>query len=913
MVTFLFTDIQGSTALLRRLGGDNYSALLHEHHTILTRDFEQHRGQVFDTAGDALFVAFVRPQDAVKGAVAGQLSLIERNARSDVQLAVRMGVHTGPAAIGPTGYVGLGLHHTARISGQAHGSQILVSDATAALIADTPVDDVTLEDLGAYRLKDIPGSHHIFCVRHPRLPADFEPLEAAPPGGNLPVPVTTFVGRDRELDELVAMLGTERMLTVVATSGIGKTRLAVEVAAAATPRFRDGAWMVDLSEARSAEDAFGAIASVFSLLDTGDRDAVADAISRHLSSRNTLLLLDNCERVADEVAHFASEVVRACPGIALLLTSQRPLHADGETVYRLSPLELPSGGADISNSESVRLFADRARAARAGFALDASNSAAVLQICRQLDGIPFAIELAAALVAAFTPRQLADRLEEVFAAPLPSSGPQRHSTLSAAVSWSYGLLDEAERLVLARLSVFSGNCTLDAAEAVCSGGLPHGMTVLGGIASLVDKSLVVFDHQGDPPVYRLLQMVRSYAAQRLAESGEQQAFAERHLDFYLNLAEGAAPHLTGSGQTGIEDELETALDNLRAAFLHALTREDATGALRMASATWRFLEDRGHWRDWQLWFEQSLTHPGGAPEHVRAYALVHGSVVAERLGDLVLCDERAAAALEIFRDLGDEAGSSFAISFLGNSAMDRGDSQRAITCFQTALEIRRRIGDRRGVGVSLANLGKALYERGDYAAARPLMEEALAAFEETSDTARVAAQLGDVALVSLAVGSIDAAFVHAAKGLELARMSGHHYITAWNTALLGRALVNQGELRGGLALLAEAIQVLADLGDDRSLLSVAADVASALCEDAPLDAAALLAAVRGLRQLREIPPDFEEAGRYDSMDAVLESSALPGPLESARERGSRMDLETTGRFALSLAIEASGRFEPTAR
>jgi predicted ATPase/class 3 adenylate cyclase len=903
-VTFVLTDIEGSTALLTRLG-DAYAPLLEEHHQILSAAIGEAGGCLFHTAGDSLFFAFADPGRAVRGAVDGQLRLIDRNLTSEVRLAVRMGVHTGPATVGPTGYVGLGLHHTARVAAVAKGLQILVSETTAALIRHRPIPDVTLEDLGAVSLKDVPGTPHLFGVQHPLLPHDFPPL--LPPEdakGNLPATLGSFVGRERELTDLEELLGRARLVTVVATSGTGKTRLALELGRRMQPSFPGGVWLVDLSPldpTATTVEIVGAVASAVGIRDTGD---VARAVEQCFEARRGLLLFDNCDRLVEPVSAVVSRLAGAARHLAILATSQLPLRVPGETVYRLRPLELPGPGDDPLSASAVQLFVERARAVRDDFRLDSRSVEAVVRICRRLDGVAFGIELAAARMSSFTAIQVAERLEDVFGIRLPSPAPERHSTLQAAVRWSYQLLDADEQTLLNRLSVFSGGATLETIEAVCNlDNLPPAR-IMAIVSSLVEKSLVVFDDSGDPPAYRLLQMVHTFAADRLGAAEETPRLLDRHLETFLAMAEEAAPHLAGPEQARVEDLLDANLENLRAAFRFALTKPDSEFSLRLANAVWRFLEDRGYWGDWRRMFDQALAHPGPAPVPIRAWGLAYGSVAAERLGPLDLSEERARTAIQQFKPAGDRAGASFALGILGSVAMDRGDSEQAVACIEEALSMRIEIGDRRGVGVSLANLGKAHYERGDYSTARSLMVESLGILEDLNDQARYTLQLGDVALVSLVNGDLDEAFEYARKGVELARQTGHRYNTAWTTALLGRVVAAQGQAETGAALLADAIEVLAELGDDRSLLSVVGDLAVIKSERKPLEAAEVLVAARSIRERLDLPADTEERVRYAATERAIEASVPVDALKSAHDRGSRLGLEQLVRLSLNLVRPA---------
>jgi len=566
-VTFLFTDIEGSTALLQYLGDRRYADVLGEQRRLLRAAFQAGGGHEVDTQGDAFFVAFRRGQDAVATAAAAQRAITTHPWPDSAPVRVRMGLHTGEPTLVAGGYVGLDVHRAARIGSAGWGGQILLSQATHDAVTDNLPPGVSLRDLGEHRFKDLQRREQIFQLLHPDLPADFPPLrslDALP--NNLPRQLTSFIGREREMAEVKRLLTTTRLLTLTGSGGCGKTRLALQVAADLVEEFANGVWLVELAALTDPALVPQAVASALGVREEPGRPLLA-TLSDYLKAKRLLLLLDNCEHLVAACAYLAEALLRACPHLRILATSREALNIAGETVWRVPSLSLPDllhlpSVEHLTQYEAVRLFIERALISRPDFVLTSQGAPSVAQVCHRLDGIPLAIELAAARVKVLSVEQIAARLDNRFR--LLTSGSRtalpRQKTLRAAIDWSYDLLSETERMVLRRLSVFAGGWTLEAAEAICVGEGIEWHEVLDPLMQLVDKSLVMMEEQGGTVRYRLLETVRQYGRDKLPASGEADVVRGRHRDWYLALAERAEPELLGSNQAVWLERLETEHD-----------------------------------------------------------------------------------------------------------------------------------------------------------------------------------------------------------------------------------------------------------------------------------------------------------------------------------------------------------------
>jgi len=709
-VTFLFTDIEGSTRLLQELG-DGYAAVQGEHAVIVRRAVAEAGGVEVSTHGDAFFVAFRSPAGAVRAALAAQRELAAHDWSPGRPLKVRMGVHTGEGSLGGDDYVGIDVHRAARIADAAHGGQVIVSDATRALVRHALPAGASLRDLGVHRLRGLADPERLHQLVVDGLAADFPPprtLDARP--NNLPPQLTSFVGREEEIAEVERLLGQARLLTLTGPGGSGKTRLALQVAAELLTRFQDGACFVDLSPVTDPTLVPAAVANALGVPETAGRP-ILDGVKEHLRHRELLQVVDNFEQVT-EASPLIEELLTAAPRLRTLVTSRAVLSLRGEQEYPVPPLHVPeprrppTGLAALGAVEAVRLFSERARAANPRFALTERNAPVVAEITARLDGLPLAIELAATRTKVLTPEQILSRLERRLS--ILTSGarslPERQRTLRATIAWSHELLDPVERRLFARLSVFTGGWTFESAEAVCD---PQelGLDALDGLTSLVDKSLVRrTEPPGGPPRFSMLETIREFAQEQLQAGADQERVVRRHAEHFLHLAVEAEPHLTGQDQAAWLDRCDTEHANIRAALRWAIDTGQADPAQAAAGALWRFWQQRGHLAEGRRWLEEVLAMPSGqAPTAARAKALTGAGGIAwwsDRGASRALYEE----ALAIERRLGDPARLAEALYNQAHAVAAEHDLQGAARLFDESLQLFRQVGDEPGVAKVLVML-----------------------------------------------------------------------------------------------------------------------------------------------------------------------------------------------------------------
>ncbi len=639
-VTFLFTDIEGSTRLWEQDSEVMRDALA-AHDDILRRAIERHGGVVFATGGDGFAVAFRRAVDALHAAAAIQVSLANAHLPS-----VRIGVHTGEAVERDGDYFGPAVNRAARLMAIGHGGQVLVSQA-AASVSEAHAD---LRDLGAHRLRDLSQSEHVFQLVVAGAPQDFPPLrslDATPT--NLPVQLTSFLGRADELDKVSGLLREHRLVTITGVGGVGKTRLALHVAAELLPTFSDGAWLCELARANDSESVLQIVAATLGVQLRGEL-SLLDSIGEYLRAKQLLLVLDNCEHVIETASALAETVLRAASGVRLLATSREGLAAEGEFVRPLRALSVPPD-ADVRTA-AVELFIERALAAGAGVEFDAVQTRAVVEICRRLDGIPLAIELAAARAAVMSPIDIAARLDERFR--LLTGGRrtavERHQTLRATVEWSYLLLTSTERAVFDRFGVFGGTFDIDAALAVCAGASLEHWDVLDAVAALIQKSLVQAEEQTDGRIrYVLLETLRQYAAEQLEHSGLADGCRRAHAKFYCEATEEIGRGLITADEGVWRDVFRTEIDNIRAAVVWALDRDDPEDILFGVRAIAAVGDTMNV--DTTLgvgsWARRALTKVDGAAPSLRAAVFATASYDAHLHGDNATAIELGRTSVEI--------------------------------------------------------------------------------------------------------------------------------------------------------------------------------------------------------------------------------------------------------------------------
>jgi predicted ATPase len=752
-VTFLFTDIEGSTRLLHELG-DDYAAMLARHRAVLREAFARHGGEEVDTQGDAFFFAFSRAKDALAAAEEAQAALGEGPIR------VRIGVHTGEPLLTDEGYVGIDVHRAARIAAVGHGGQILVSQSTRDLVGPDE-----LRDLGEHRLKDLTAPERIYQLGTARFP----PLKSIN-RTNLPVTATPLVGRERELAELLSLLrnGT-RLVTLTGPGGSGKTRLALQVAAELVDHFRDSVHFVSLAPVQDPALVASTIAQAAGVRELDD-----------LRHAEALLVVDNFEHLL-AAANELSELLAASSKLKLLTTSRVRLQLTGEREFALDPLP---------QDEAVAFFVDRARAVKRDLRFDD----AVGEICRRLDGLPLALELAASRVKVLDPPLLLERLERRL--PLLTGGardaPERQQTLRATMEWSYDLLDAYLQRIFRRLAAFRGTFSLPAAELIVQ-------TELDDIAALVDWNLLKPIGQGR---FLMLETIREYGAELLDASGESDEIRDRHLGYYLALVEEAEPKLTGPEQRQWYDRLRLEHDNIREALEYACNSGDGERAQMLAGTIWRFWWNRGYTDEAGHWYERTFAAGGDVSAEAHARALYGSAHVSASRGDTERMRILLVEAADLFREIGDARWLVLTLTHLANTfGVEETANFERINA--EALAIAESAGDVRGASIVRSNLaGHGLIRGLALDKAAMLFEKALQGFRAISDTYAIGNTLMGIAYLDLLRDDVEGASVHARESLELSSSIGDTHTLVHSLVVAAATVLARGDARTAALLCA---------------------------------------------------------------------------------------------------------------
>jgi len=816
-VTFVFTDVEGSTRLLHELG-ERYSDTLDAHSRIIATRVGAAGGLVVNTEGDAFFCVFPNPFDAVSAAVGIQRDFVDHMWPTGGEFRVRIGIHTGEGTLGARDYVGVDVHRAARISAAGHGGQVLVSAETFALVNRRLSDGVTMRDLGDHQLKDLPHAEHLFQIVIPGLDDVFPALksESGRPH-NLPATLNTFVGRSGELLTISQRLGDSRLVTLVGPGGTGKTRLAIEVGVKALDRFPDGVWIAQLA---SVSDSGGVQHSLVAALRLRERPgtALVDTISDHLAQKSVLIILDNCEHLLGACAELAGRLLVACPDVRILATSRQALGVSGEVVHQVPGLTVP--GVEMSHeefmaSEAVELFVDRAKERKGNFSLTIETSAAVAQICRRLDGIPLAVELAAARVNVLGVGQIAERLDDRFrlltvgsAVDLP-----HHRTLQLAMDWSYDLLAADEAALFRCLSVFAGGCSLEAVESVCSTDAVPKSAVLDLLQSLIEKSLVVVDDHKGSARYWLLETVRVYSGEKLAGSGEKEAAMHNHGSFCLGLVEEAEPALQGSGdsssQAEILDRLELDHENFRAA-MEGLQHTEPDIVGRLTAALWRYWEVRGYLNEGSEWLRRALETGEDLEPEVRAKALAGAGKLAWRRGAFDEAEPLFRESLHLWRTVHNRAGEANALHGLARAALNLGNHEQAQSWGEQSLTIQTDLKSQQGIATAINTLGEVARFKGDLQQAQDRYAESLDIYEDIGDTAAFITVKHNLGYTALGQGDIKRAEARFLEAMTIARdLQDHLGIFSMLGGLAGVA-VAQGDVERAATLFGAANAVATD-------------------------------------------------------------------------------------------------------
>ena len=911
-VTFLFTDIAGSSRMWEKSPQTMRSALA-RHEEILHSAIGVHRGYVFKTVGDAFCAAFPTAPEALEAALYAQRALFAEEWPKEVgQLRVRMALHTGAAEARGGDYFGPPLNRVARLLSAAQGGQVLFSVATQELVRDQLPTGVELRDLGKHRLKDLIRPEWIFQLIAQGLPAEFPPLrtlEGRP--NNLPLQATPLVGREREVDEVRRRLlrPEVRLLTLSGPGGIGKTRLALQAAAELLDEFQDGVFFVPLATVTDPQLVVSAVMGTLGVRETGDLSLI-ETLKRYLRDKQMVLVLDNFEQVL-AAAPAVTELLEA-PRLKALTTSRTALKLYGEQEYAVPPLAVPDTVRlpeleALSHYEAVKLFIERAQAARADFSITNENAPAVAEICARLDGLPLAIELAAARVKLLPPRAMLGRLGRRL--KLLRGGardlPERQRTLRGAIEWSHTLLDEGEKTLFARMAIFSGGRTLGAIEAVCDaeGDLPA--DAFEGVSSLLDKSLLTQEEgpEGEPR-FVMLETIHEFAREKLQESGEAGEIGRAHTRYFLAMAEEAEPELTGAEQVPWMDRLEAEHDNLRAALSRSLEAGDAESALRIGGAVWRFWNVRGYLSEGRRWLESGLSVGEASPVGVRAGASLGLGYLALMQGAYTHAAESLQRSLSLYREAKDRRGEAYALCFLGWIAADRYELDRAEGLLEESLALSRVAGTARDVSVALNALAMLKVYRGEYERARAMQEECLRLAREAGDVQIIAVLTYNLGLTAAMTGEYEWAKAAYEEAQELFREVGDRDMAALANGRLGFLALSRDDPDRAEELCVEAIRELHERARIPGLdfaLDVLAGVAAARAEIRR--AARLWGAAAAFREINNIPWLAEEREMIEPHIEAARTRLEEAIWHEEWKQGRAMSVDR----AVGYALEASGQ------
>ena len=827
-VTFLLTDVEGST---RRWAAepDAMKTTMAALDKIIGDTIRNHGGArpLEQGEGDSALAAFARASDAIDAAISLQLALQAQSSAMG-SLSLRIGLHTGEAELRANGnYAGLALSRCARIRTAAHGGQVVISAATHDVVLDHLPKPLTVTDLGLHTLKDLSRPERIYQVCHPDLLNDFpalRSLDSLP--NNLPLQLTSFIGREDEMAEIKQMLQDSRLVTLTGSGGSGKTRLSLQLAADLLDQYADGSWLVELAPVTDPALIPNAAAAAMSIREV-DGQELTRTITNRLAGSHTLLILDNCEHLLDASAAFTSQVLSACPDVGILATSREPIGVAGEAQWRVRSLACPTAVGDqsieaLGQFEAVRLFIDRALKVRPNFQVNNETAPHVAQICSRLDGIPLAIELAAARVRVLTPQQILEGLDDRFRLLTGGSRASmpRQQTLEASVQWSYQLLSAREQALLRRLSVFQGGFTLDAADHVGSDddGVENSdqesieaYAVLDLLSQLVDKSLVAFDDEGAAGRYRLLETIRQFAAERLADAGEAPIRRRRHFDHFLLLTQQAEIELQGHEVMQWLEVIDLEQDNIRAAQDWSRTEDNADGGLRLTAGMWLYWILRGHLSEGMARLDEVVAKEGSEPR-LRARALVAKAEIAAMGTDIAAARELGSEAVALVEPLGDLHTIAWALCIASWGYIFAEPENAEAHCEQ-AIAAARQVDDHWILANALMAYGAFMIMGGEPRRGIALLEEALSLAREHGDQMNLTESLVWLGFGKLVIGEFALAETLAQEGVSNAGLIGLPFYLGVTKALLGASLTLRGSYAEAETMLDEAVGLAREIGN----------------------------------------------------------------------------------------------------
>jgi predicted ATPase/class 3 adenylate cyclase/Tfp pilus assembly protein PilF len=921
-LAFLFTDMEGSAKLWEQQP-KAMPAVLTLHEAILRRAIETNAGRIFKTVGDACYAVFRSASEAFAAGLAIQRALYVQDWGQVEPVRVRMALHIGPAEKRNDDYFGLTLNRVDRLVQIGHGGQTLLSEVMAEQMRNVLPGDVELRDLGKHQLRDMAIPERIFQVVTPDLPSDFPPLRAmgmCPT--NLPAQLTSFIGREEEIASVCSLLrrADVRQVTLSGAGGTGKTRLGLQVAAQLLNEFQDGVFFISLAAISTVGLVAFTIAEALGVKEIAGQP-ILETLEDYLRSKHILLVLDNFEQVIT-AAPVVTRLLAVAPQLKVLVTSREVLLIYGEHDFPVLPLALPDLDrlppqsdafvSALSEYAAVKLFVERAQAAQAGFRLVDENARMVAEICARLDGLPLAIELAAAYCRTLSPQAILARLTGAVG---PSSLrmltgslrdlPARQRTLRGAIDWSYNLLDVGEKKLFTRLAVFTGGCTPEAVEVVCNIGGDLSMDVLDGLTSLVNKSMLqpATGIKGEPR-FTLLETIREYALERLEASGEARLLRQYHAGYYLNLAGRAEPELrAGPQQVAWLDRLEQEHGNLRAALTWSLERGEGEIALLLSSALWRFWYWHSHLSEGSHWLDLALdaTRNDKQMATIRVRVLNGAGNLASARGDY----ERARALLEEGLALGREPGTASKVDLapllntLGTVTVNQGDYQQAKIFYEECLALQREQDDRVGIAHVLNNLGVVVSNQGNYQQAQTFLEESLARFQELEIKWGIAYALGNLGRAALCLGDYARATTQIEESLALCQELGDRDGVAECFARLGGVAAAQGDAERAASLYRKGLSLYQQVGDKPGVAECLKELAKVMrMLGQPGRAARLFGAAEALREAIKgflLPDERASYGR-----SIAEVCAQLGEVAfaTAWAEGRAMTLEQAVLFAL---------------
>jgi predicted ATPase/class 3 adenylate cyclase len=840
-VTFVFTDIEGSTQRWER-GRTAMETALRRHDEVVRAAFARYGGHVFKTIGDAFCAAFARPEDGVAAVLDAQRSLAAEDFSAVDGLPIRAAVHTGTADERNGDYFGPAVNRVARLLAIGHGGQVLVSGVTADLVQGDLPAQTSLRDLGEHRLRDLARPEYVYQLVAPDLPADFPPLRSLDTlPNNLPLQLKSFVGREAEIAEITSLLEKHRLVTLVGSGGVGKTRTSLQVAANLLDGSGDGVWFVELAPLASGDFIPSAVAQALGFTLPIEGDPLAN-LTRALKPKHLLLVFDNCEHMVEPAARVISAILRDCPRVKVLASSRQGLGIEGEATFRMPSLDVPAGaeGAPVAAADSTRfaavaLFAERARAVDNRFEVTDDNAPIIADICRRLDGIPLAIELAASRVKMLTPQQVRDRLDERFRMLTGGSRDvlPRQQTLRALIDWSHDLLDERERVLFRRLGIFVNGFTLEGAVAVGSGEDLDEFELFDVLSSLVDKSLVLAEPQGDTVRYRMLESTRAYAAEKLRDAGEHDLLAARHLEYFRSLFADLQARIERTGRSdGIVEALLAELEDVRVALDESLTRADVLGGAALLALVGRRFDPIGLTSEGIRRIERFLAvlpegHALLSAQLLSALSILFDTMASKvrafETAVLAVADARAASdpetlafALLLYAQNGaragqhDAAGAALAeadalpdatalrrsnlLDASGSHAGNLGDLETAARLREQLRQQQRALGNTRGEAVAVFNLAEVEHARRNTQRAVALVNEILPGVRRGPDKLLLANALANLAGYLVAVDDPQAAVRAAREAIEIVAPTepDHTYVPiAVEHIALARALLGE--------------------------------------------------------------------------------------------------------------------------